>query len=99
MDRWYCRANEFPDSESDVVKYARHLPPDIDMQRFRNSLTLRPPRELLQQLDVYYNLHWTSKRPTTMTGKLNKSVIMERRRALEWISDKELDWDNIDLST
>ncbi len=65
-------------------------------------MRLRPHAELLAMLDLYYRLHWYAE-----DGRLNGyptpgvdgSVVMERRKALEWVLDPETGWDEVDLST
>jgi len=87
----------FPSDESNVTKYLQFLPPDVEISTFKKSLNLRGKDELLGELDLYYNLHWSAKKGET---RLIKSIVLERRKALEWIVDNNItDWDNIDLST
>jgi hypothetical protein len=53
-------------------------------------------------LDLYYRLHWWT-RNSQLTGKdtsvVRLDIIMERRKALEWIMDPTCDWDNVEMST
>ncbi|HAV89945.1 MAG TPA: hypothetical protein DCW44_01525 [Eubacterium sp.] len=37
--------------------------------------------------------------PETPIGNVNFDVVVERRRALEWLISDENDWFNIDLNT
>ena len=33
------------------------------------------------------------------TGDVSEDVVMEQRKALEWIMDRKSDWDDVELST
>jgi len=51
--------------------------------------------------DLYYRLHWwvqTFQKENKPTGDIELGVIVERRRALEWILNRNSEWDEIDLS-
>lgn len=52
-------------------------------------------------LDYYYRLHWycVDERLKGENSKLNEGQIYERRKALEWVSDRDCDWDEIEMST
>ena len=59
--------------------------------------------EVLDMFDIYYNFQWAcdDKRinPSTNCGELNGEVVMERRKALEWLISEEQDWNEISLDT
>jgi hypothetical protein len=69
-----------------------------DASRFRNGFALRPFEEIYGMLDLYYRAHWYARDGhlnAYPTEPFNLDVIMERRRALEWIADQNLpDWDD-----
>lgn len=74
----------------------------IHATRSAESLKPRELSEVLDQTDLHYRLHWACRdaqlRGLAEPAGLSGSVIVERRRALEWaVSDRE--WDEIDLST
>jgi len=100
-------------SLADDLAWDRRLPnhmasllPNLKLNEDGSTLgrrmRLRPHAELLAMLDLYYRLHWYAE-----DGRLNGyptpgvdwSVVMERRRALEWVLDPETGWDEVDLST
>lgn len=64
---------------------------------------MREQSQILDMLDLYYNYHWVcvdkSVRPEAKCGELIGGVVMERRKALEWLFDKENDWSEISLDT
>jgi len=66
------------------------------------SFKLLPNKTLFKELDKFYRAHWYA-RNNKLTGrnddKVNLSMIMERRKALEWICDTNLQWDDIPLDT
>jgi hypothetical protein len=90
--------NGVPDS---MVKLCPNLQKNEDGSKFQ-KLKLRPYEKLYAELDLAYRWHWYA-RNGQLTGKptppVELSVIMERRKALEWILDKKADWDDIELST
>jgi hypothetical protein len=63
---------------------------------------LRPLEEIVQMLDIMYCLHWAVREAslggTPLRRNLLPYVVVERRRALEWITHHEL-WDAIELDT
>lgn len=73
-----------------------------DDSKFRNTIKIRTNEEIFKKLDLYFRAHWyttdgiINKYPT---GEINDSIILERRKALEWLMDSTLDWDNIPLNT
>lgn len=100
-------------SLADDLAWDRRLPnhmasllPNLKLNEDGSTLgrrmRLRPHAELLAMLDLYYRLHWYAE-----DGRLNGyptpgvdgSVVMERRKALEWVLDPETGWDEVDLST
>ncbi len=70
---------------------------------FLEQCQLRNKAEILDMLDLYYRYHWatTEQRihPETSIGELNPSIVVERRRALEWLICDEQDWHQISLDT
>ena len=64
---------------------------------------MREPGQILDMLDLYYNYHWAcvdkSVRPEAKCGELIEGVVMERRKALEWLFENENDWSKISLDT
>lgn len=87
--------------EIDIADIYSLIPPEKEHQKFIESLKLRETYEMLLELDLYYNLHWLAKHYEDLgsTKKLNLSVIVERRKALEWILNKNADWDDVNLDT
>ncbi len=74
-----------------------------DIEDFDGQCIPRDAEDILDMLDLYYRYHWavTEKRlrPETETKDLNGEVVMERRRALEWLFSDESDWFSISLDT
>ena len=87
--------------EIDIAEIYQEIPPEMGYSNFIKSLELRPLHEILKELDLYYNLHWIAKHSEelNLNKELNLSVIIERRKALEWVLDKTVDWDDIVLDT
>lgn len=70
---------------------------------FKSKCKLRDVNEILDMLDLYYRYYWAcvekGVKPETSIGDLNPSVVVERRRGLEWIISKTQDWYDISLDT
>lgn len=70
---------------------------------FKDKCKLRNIKEILDMLDLYYRYHWACVekrlRPETPVANLNSSVVVERRRGLEWLISDEDDWFDISLDT
>jgi hypothetical protein len=70
--------------------------------RLIESMHIRHFHEVFSALDLYYRLHWYARDGRLndySTGNVDMDIIMERRRALEWVMHPEVDWDKVDLST
>lgn len=72
-------------------------------EEFKEKCFLRSPDKILDLLDLYYRYHWAivekQIHPETKTGNLDASIVVERRRGLEWLISEEEDWYNISLDT
>lgn len=70
---------------------------------FRSTFRLRPAEALLPMLDLYYRSHWYARNGQLngyATEPFSLDVIMERRKALEWLSDDTIeDWDDTPADT
>lgn len=69
---------------------------------FRKKANPRPLEQVVAACDLAYCLHWAI-RQSELTGKrspgnLKPYVVVERRRALEWLLSKEA-WDEVPLDT
>lgn len=64
---------------------------------FLRKFALRPPAEIYRQLDLYYLAHWYARDGQLNghdTAPFSLDIIMERRKALEWVMDSTIeDWD------
>lgn len=82
------------------------LVPDLqkneDGEKFTQRMRLRSYAELYQMLDLYYRAHWYTEDGRINgydTADISSDIVMERRKALEWLLDASSDWDNISLNT
>ncbi|TQV75192.1 DUF4272 domain-containing protein [Aliikangiella marina] len=69
---------------------------------FIKSFTLLDKEKIFTELDKFYRAHWYARNvqlKNNRDDRVNLSIIMERRKALEWICDKSLDWDDVPLDT
>jgi hypothetical protein len=69
---------------------------------FRDSARVRPDEEVVAACDLGYCLHWAIRdsqlRGMKVPGKVDAYVVIERRRALEWLLSDE-DWKDVTLDT
>jgi hypothetical protein len=74
---------------------------DEASDELRSRVELRPLEDVVQALDLAYCLHWgatdAALRGHAM-GAIESHVIVDRRRALEWVVTDE-DWESIQLDT
>lgn len=87
-----------PDS---MVTLVPNLQKNEDGSRF-GAFTMRSHDEIFRTLDLYFRLHWYARNGAltgTPTPPVNLSVVVERRKALEWLLDLEHDWDHVNLDT
>lgn len=74
-----------------------------DAGSFRRQFALRPVEQVYRMLDLYFRAHWYARNGQLngySTEPFNLDVIMERRRALEWISDRTIsDWEDTPQDT
>lgn len=81
------------------------LSPDLrlneDGSKYINSMRLRSPDSIYAMLDLYYRLHWwlnNTKKENESPGDILLAVVIERRKALEWVLYRHKKWDEVDLS-
>ena len=74
---------------------------DQDPAKFANEMVIRNTESLFSQLDLHYRLHWWAKHPSgdKESVQIDRDIILERRKALEWVLDNRVEWDEVDLST
>jgi len=95
---WPTRICDVPQS----VRIMREYP---SMEELTAAARLRPRKELLNQADLIYRLHWACVDARVMgmpaPQELEEGVVMERHRALFWLAgcDEMCPWDDVDLST
>ncbi len=95
----------WPDRICDVPGSVRLLKDYPTMETLLAAAKLRSRKELLEQADLIYRLHWACVDARVMgmacPEKLEEGVVMERHRALFWLAgcDGMCPWDDVDLST
>jgi hypothetical protein len=71
-------------------------------EAFMSQAKLRPRSELFRMTDLYYRLHWwtrTAQLHGEPSGDVRLDIVMERRKALEWLRNENGTWDDVELST
>lgn len=76
-------------------------PPWTDPSDAIMKAKLRPKEELQISLDRYYRLHWAVREGVVGRGvpKDWHMMVIERRRAIEWVCAAGTDWEDISLDT
>jgi Domain of unknown function (DUF4272) len=73
-----------------------------DGSKFHHKMQIRSYPEVFQMLDLYFRLHWYARNgqlKRQSTDPVNLDIIMERRKALEWVMRPGVDWDDVPLNT
>ncbi len=91
-----------PNQIADVGKEAGIIR-DKGPENFASDAKLRPLREILDQADLYYRLHWAAielRLKGNESDQVNEEIIMERHRALNWlIRYMDQAWDDVTTDT
>jgi hypothetical protein len=87
----------WPDTPADPAQ----LEEKIDGTLSGAPLHTRPTSELLDQADLYYRLLWAvvQQHVDGPDAPINGSIVYERARAFGWLTQPEVDWENVDMST
>jgi hypothetical protein len=82
------------------------LDPDGSRGGRDQDVRLRPVEQLADRLDAFYCAHWAAREQQLTRHydpwpvQLVPGAIQERRHGLEWLfADRDLDWEDVDLST
>lgn len=85
-----------PAEEADMAPHVGILPPSASVKKLEAAIKRISDEQLFVLRDTYYLLHWLSRRGH---ASIHPSIVIERRKALEWIADDQLAWDEITLDT
>jgi hypothetical protein len=95
MDFWQ-------DCKLDFVTLLPNLKKDEGVTRTSSGATLRDSEQIAVACDLAYCLHWIIQesliKNQSMPHGLKPYIVIERRRALDWMSGKD-DWDMVSLDT
>jgi hypothetical protein len=87
---------------NELASLSPNLQQNEDDSKYAKKMRLRSKDELFRMLDLYFRLHWWTRNAQLtgkQTGDVEIDVIMERRKALEWVMDPDCDWDSTEQST
>jgi len=93
-----------PHSECNLSYIFPHIPPEVGISDFLQTFNLRNEQQIAFQTDLHYCLHWTLRHPECWgdsegPSRLNKDVLIERRRAFEWVTKSSVQWEDVALDT
>lgn len=85
----------------DCEKAVSFLMDSSTKTEFKSKCRLRSKEEILDMQDLYYRYQWaindSKVNETSSSGDLDPSIVIERRRALEWMLRDVDDWYDISL--
>jgi Domain of unknown function (DUF4272) len=86
------------DNQASLMPNLEH---DEDNKKISVINSLRSEIEIYSMHDYYYRLHWycVDERLNGKQTTLDEGIVVERRRALEWVFNRSADWDNVEMST
>ena len=78
-----------------------NLEQNDDNSKIEKLTNLKSDVDIYTMLDFYYRLHWycVDERINGRQAKISEGIVYERRKALEWLMDKNSNWDDIEMST
>lgn len=101
---WALKLKEnlsFPSGQCDVNYLVDTIIYCKNFNEFIDKCDARDIEEILDELDLEYRYNWATVENkidnSVNIGELSHEVVIERRRALEWLVSKELDWNNIEI--
>ena len=86
---------------SELAMLSPNLQLNEDGSKYINTMQLRSIESVYAMTDLYYRVHWwvnNAVRTNQSTDGVIYNVVKERRKALEWILDRNKVWDQMDLS-
>jgi hypothetical protein len=91
----------FPNKEAQLSEIFNKIPPQVSVQHFLKNSARIESEAILQQSDLYYLCHWIMRHSDASKYKkvLNLDVVIERRRALEWIIGDVVAIEDVSLDT
>ena len=86
----------------DCEKAISFIKDSNSLDDFMLKCNLRPLDEILDMQDLYFRYSWAINEQKVNTeskiGSLNSSIVIERRRGLDWILSSGVDWYNLSQS-
>jgi hypothetical protein len=99
---FHAELDFWKDCDDRFVQMLPNLKIGASSSDLRSQARTRPLDEVIGACDLAYCLHWAIRQAeldgTEPPAKLKPHVVVERRRALEWLLS-ELPWDEIELDT
>ncbi len=94
---------KYPDEIADCDFAIQAVSGCQSLQAFMQQVKLRSIEEILDEADLIYRYDWACVdarlKQQNAPAHLNASVVLERHGALNWLIQKDADWDNPDVST
>lgn len=88
--------------EDRMASMCPNLAKDEGPEKFSAHMRMRGPDEIFRILDLYFRVHWWARDGQIngySTDPANLDIVMERRKALEWVLNPRCDWDDVPLDT
>lgn len=103
---WVLGINNNIEVDKPVGDNLIQMVPDVkkkqDYSTLQSKILMRNEKEIYEQADLYYRLHWHCV-DTRLKGleqsKFDERTITERRIALDWVVTPDSEWNEVDLNT
>lgn len=85
-----------------MIDFCPNLQSKDGPEKFTQDTNVRTFDEIYKMRDLYYRAMWSCRQYQLSNEEhknFNMSIIMERRKALSWCLDKDLDWDDVPQDT
>jgi hypothetical protein len=98
---WVVELVDKLDAREPVGENMIRLLPDLEVAENNFKVdrinNIRTDLEIYTMLDYYTRLHWCCEqdRIKGLKSKVSGGIVFERKKALEWVIDKQLEWDSI----
>lgn len=86
----------------ELASLSPNLKLNEDGHKYVDNMQLRSDKSLHEMRDLYYRVHWWVKeasRNDTLPDNISYGSVIERRKALEWIVDRDAEWESVALDT
>ncbi len=85
-------------NEDFLSNYYELMPPEVSFEQFLTKAKIRPLYEIAEELDYLFCYHWLNKKALSINNK-KWSVLIERRKSLQWVCYPNEIWNEVSIDT